>query len=283
MSSSPNTTIKKSLCICIDDFGLYPSINEAVLKCVDIGRVHAVSCLVGGQVCAQGAASLLARAQSHVDIGLHLDFTECSINSSNRHSIASLILKSHSGLLNRSAVRLEIRAQLDRFEKLFNRPPKFIDGHLHVHQFPVIRSELINEIKRRYADNKPWIRSTRSAAQNQVPKLSAAQKIKPFVIEITGASQLLSLLTNQGYRHNQDFAGVYDFAGGEPIFAKNLQHWLASISQGGLLMTHPGTGIDSTDLAHQSRQAEFNVMTSRKFDQWIASHNIELKAMSQII
>ena len=283
MSSLPNTTIKKTLCICVDDFGLYPSINQAVIDLINQKRVNAISCLVGGKAWGNWARDLSAAADKTVDIGLHLDFTECCIDSKNRQSISALLLKSHAGLMNRAAVRTEIRAQFDRFETLFDSAPIFVDGHLHVHQFPTIRSELINEIKRRYADNKPWIRSTRSAARNQPPGFSFGQKIKPFVISVAGSSQLLGLLTNQGYRHNQDFSGIYDFAGGEAIFSKNLQHWLQHTAHGGLIMTHPSTGTDQEDPAALSRRAEYAVMSDPMFDQWLVQQGIELRAMSQLI
>ena len=242
-----------------------------------------MSCLVGASAWGGWAPTLIAAAKNTVDIGLHLDFTECSLNPKNCQSIAALILKSHSGLLRRTAVRDEIRTQLDAFEALFSRAPAFVDGHLHVHQFPIIRTELISEIKRRYADNKPWIRSTRSAPRNQPDGLRLKQKLKPFIIQNTGSSQLLRLLTNQGYRHNQDFSGIYDFGVGGITFAHYLRHWLQQIAHGGLIMTHPGTGIDSADPASKSRHAEFKVMASPQFDQWITQSAIELKAMSQII
>ena len=291
MSSSPSnitnstidSAIKKSVCICVDDYGLYPSINQAVIRLIELKRINAVSCLVGASAWGSWAPALMTAAKDTVDIGLHLDFIECSIDPKNRQSIAALILKSHSGLLNPTAVRNEIRTQLDRFETLFDRAPTFVDGHLHVHQFPIIRSELMIEIKRRYADNKPWIRSTRSAPRNQPHGLSWKQKIKPFVIQNTGSSQLLSLLTHQGYRHNQDFSGIYDFGVGGLTFANYLHHWLQQIAHGGLMMTHPSTGVDSADPASKSRHAEFKVMSSPQFDQWVSQSAVELKAMSQII
>ena len=239
--------------------------------------------MVGGKAWGTWAQTLTASADRSVDIGLHLDFTECSIDPTNRYAITTLLLKSHAGLLNRSAMRTEIRAQFDKFESLFNRAPAFVDGHLHVHQFPTIRSELINEIKRRYADAKPWIRSTHSRPGTQPPGFSWKQKIKPFVISAAGSSQLLGLLTNQGYRHNQDFAGVYDFAGGEAIFSRNLQHWLGHVAHGGLLMTHPSTGDDSEDSATLARSYEFAVIGHPHFHEWLEKNGIELKAMSQII
>ena len=282
-NNTANNAIKKAVCICVDDYGLYPSINRAAVELIELKRVHAVSCLVGASAWGSWAPSLISAANGTVDIGLHLDFTECSLNHKNRQSIAALILKSHLGFLNRTAIRNEIRAQLDAFETLFNQAPAFVDGHLHVHQFPVIRTELINEIKRRYADDKPWIRSTRSAPRNQPPNLSFQKKFKPFIIQSTGSSQLLSLLTNQGYRHNQDFSGIYDFSVGGVTFASYVQHWLQQIAHGGLVMTHPSTGSDSADPASQSRQAEFKVMSSPQFSQWVAQSAIELKAMSEII
>jgi predicted glycoside hydrolase/deacetylase ChbG (UPF0249 family) len=49
---------------------------------------------------------------------------------------------------------------LNRFEDAMGRAPAFIDGHRHVHQFPVVRALLVEEIARRYPVSPPWVRAT---------------------------------------------------------------------------------------------------------------------------
>lgn len=60
-------------------------------------------------------------------------------------------------------IRAEIRAQLDTFEQMLGHGPAFVDGHQHVHQLPVVRHELLDELRSRYRDRLPWLRSTRPA------------------------------------------------------------------------------------------------------------------------
>ena len=59
-------------------------------------------------------------------------------------------------------LRTEIAAQLDTFTQALGRAPAYIDGHQHVHQLPVVRTLLLEEIARRYPAAALWLRSTQS-------------------------------------------------------------------------------------------------------------------------
>src|SRR5699024_11083010 len=87
--------------------------------------------------------------QLNVDIGLHLDLTGI-FASTLRGSLKSVIIASYLRRFNPRQVTDIIKQQLDGFEERFNRAPVFIDGHQHIHQFPVIRQCLINELANRY-------------------------------------------------------------------------------------------------------------------------------------
>ena len=154
----------REICICIDDFGLTEGINEAALHLAGMCRVHAIGCLVGAPCWRPGSRQLKRFDAKRLDVGLHLDLTQCPILVKPSSSMVRLIAASQSGLLARRGVRAEIRAQLDEFERTMGHAPAFVDGHQHVHQFPIVRHELLDELDRRYPPMRPWLRSTRRSA-----------------------------------------------------------------------------------------------------------------------
>lgn len=54
-------------------------------------------------------------------------------------------------------------AQLERFIQLMGRWPDFIDGHQHVHQFPLIRKAMMAVYEQRLQSPAVWVRSSLSA------------------------------------------------------------------------------------------------------------------------
>src|SRR3569623_410266 len=63
--------------ICIDDFGLHPAVDEAILALVGRGRVTATSCMVGAPAWTSDAPRLRQVFDAgRVDAGLHFDLTE---------------------------------------------------------------------------------------------------------------------------------------------------------------------------------------------------------------
>ena len=247
----------RSICICVDDFGLYPGINEAVLRLADAGTVHATGCMVGAPHWRAGAAAL--REVRGLDVGLHLDFTERPLNAAARRGLQSVILSSYFGGLDRALVRTEIKTQLDEFEAAMDHPPDFIDGHQHVHQLPVIRDELLAELQRRYrgAAPLPWIRSTRRARRAVV---GLGEGFKAWFIEQIGAAALAGLARQAGCRQNAHLLGVYDFSGGTRRYEALLANWLAGALPGDLLMCHPSALADAGDPLGAARRAEFEVL-----------------------
>ena len=93
-------------------------------------------------------------------LGLHLVLTDvgsCAlaathssrlVNSQRRFlSIQQLYFRCVSKKIDASAVFDEICAQTELFQKLVGRAPAHVDGHHHVHQFPVIRQAMIRAMR----------------------------------------------------------------------------------------------------------------------------------------
>lgn len=262
----------RSVCLCIDDFGLHEGVNEAALALVRDDRVHALSCQVGGPAWASGALALRAAHLARpVDVGLHLDFSQYPLTMAPQ-SWSTLWLRGAAGRLSDAALGAEVAAQLDDFEHYMGRGPDFVDGHQHVHQFPQVRDALVDQLMRRYPDRKPWLRSTR-AAQWQ---------FKAMLIGRLGARALMTQADVRAFAHNRRLLGVYDFEGGAVRYEQLFQRWLWWSRHGDLLMCHPSTRPVPGDPIAQARLWEYQVLSADRFDWTVRSSFVRLDAMSRI-
>ncbi len=272
----------RSLCICVDDYGLHEGINQAAIDLAQMGRVHAISCMSGGPAWGAHAQRLAPMVARGVDVGLHLDFTEILPSQAQRWPLGQLIRSSYLGQLDRAAIRAEIAKQFDAFEQAFGAAPAYVDGHQHVHQLPGIRQELLAELAQRYANKRPWLRSTRSRglAWSQW-RAGWPSVIKPLGIELLGCRALAGLAKAQGHAQNQHLLGVYDFTGGAQRYAQLLAQWLASAESGDVLMCHPSGASTASDALLKARQAEFGLLASDQLPQMLSQYAVELRAISQ--
>ncbi|MFO1232108.1 MAG: ChbG/HpnK family deacetylase [Paenacidovorax caeni] len=155
----------RAIALCVDDYGLNDGVNQAVLALAQLGRVQAVSAMVGGPAWRQGAPALRALDGAAVEVGLHLDLTECALDPALRFPLSRLIARAYLGQLDRNALQREIVAQLDAFEHAMGRAPAYVDGHQHVHQLPVVRTLLLAELARRYPQGAVAARHAQCAAR----------------------------------------------------------------------------------------------------------------------
>ncbi|WP_431289110.1 ChbG/HpnK family deacetylase [Roseateles chitinivorans] len=262
----------RSICLCIDDFGLHEGVNEAALALRKDGRVHALSCMVGAPAWTSGAAALRRDTGGPTDLGLHLDLTQYPLTMP-PDSWSSLWMRGTLDRLSPADLRDEIDAQLDLFEQNIGRRPDFIDGHQHVHQFPQVRDALVDVLLRRYPYQKPWLRSTRSASW----------QLKPMVISRLGNRALTAEADVLAFAHNRRLLGVYDFTGGPERYESLLSRWLHLARQGDLLMCHPSTQSVPGDAIAQARLDEFQVLSDKRFDWHVRSNFVRLEAMSRIL
>nr|WP_283254346.1 ChbG/HpnK family deacetylase [Ramlibacter paludis] len=250
------------MAVCVDDFGLGEGVNEAVLALAHRGRISATSCMVGAAHFPTGAPALSELAPGSLDVGLHLDLTAFPCDLRLRRTLERWIVLSHLRLLPRAALRREIDAQLDAFERAFGRPPSHVDGHEHVHQLPVVRHALLAALEARYRDHRPWLRNTRR------PR-GAALGAKARVVEAVGAAGLERLATTKGFRQNRHLVGVYDFRGDAERYLALLAAWLRAAGDGDLLMCHPATQLVS-GATGTARLWEYEVLAGPAFGALLA-------------
>jgi predicted glycoside hydrolase/deacetylase ChbG (UPF0249 family) len=106
-----------TLIITADDYGYSPAYNAGILEAARGRAVDAVSAMVGRRWC--DPEPLLATG---VEVGLHLELPPGASRSPRR-----------AGPAGRDAASERLRSQLERFERLFGRPPGHLDGHHHCH------------------------------------------------------------------------------------------------------------------------------------------------------
>ena len=233
--------------ICADDFGMSEAINRAVLDLVAESKLTAVSCAVSHPSCRAQSVRQLVKCAQNVDVGLHLVLTSEGRPSATTcgslatdgkfHDFGTLLRRSYTRRLNKRAVRAEITAQYQRFEAMAERPPHFIDGHLHVHQFPVIREALLDLVCELPPSRRPYVRNTHMSLGQAMR--AGASLPKTLLIGTPGRT-FRRRVTRCGVATNTGFAGVYNYRPAGKSF-KIFAVFLKSLSgPNDMLVVHPG-------------------------------------------
>lgn len=246
-----------------------------------LGRVQAVSAMVGGAAWADGARILRTLDPEQLEVGLHLDFTECPLLEQSRKPHRQLLLQAFTRRLDGKALQQEIHAQLDAFEHAMGRAPAYVDGHQHVHQLPGICEQLLQAIAQRYPTRRPWLRSTRSPAS--AAHADWRTQAKSRVIEWLGNRGLQAGAQRLGLLQNGHLLGVYDFHGDARHYQARLAQWLRAARDGDVLMCHPGLESMAEDAIAAARLVEFAVLSGPGFAALLAASQVRLLPLHRIL
>lgn len=249
------------LVVCADDFGMASEIDESVMHLAELGRINATSCVTQGPSFSQNARAV---RKLPLQLGLHLNLTEKMGTEGLYTAFNKLAALAWLRRLNPVLITEQIKCQLDTFEDVMAQRPDFVDGHQHIHQFPVIRDCLIRELLHRYGANLPWLRSTLSV---EMPGLPRRAQHKAKLIAAMGAKDLNNLIHLHGFKRNRHFLGVYDFKGGVPNYSFYMRQWLKLARNGDLLICHPALGSINSDRINQQRFAEYQVLAGEEMGQ----------------
>ena len=260
--NAPDRDGLKRILICADDFGMSPEIDAGIIELASAGRLSAVSCMSGGKSFAANAPGL---AGLPIDKGLHLNLTESLDGEACVQPLRRLILMCFSRRLDPQFVRYEIESQLDAFERVFGFPPDYVDGHQHVHQFPVVRECLIDILRRRFGERLPWLRSTLQSAR--LPWGG-----KAALIEFLGGRSMKDMAEGFGFQMNRHLLGVYGFEGGEAAYLRLLDKWIRLAEQDDLIMCHPARGVTAGDSLGMQRCAEFAALSGATLPMLLGRH-----------
>lgn len=195
--------------ICADDFGIAPDVNEAILDLAQRKRISAVSCMAVLPQCSREVMSPLLDLGDSLDLGLHFKMPGPSP-----------------------------AAQYRMFVGKTGRAPDFIDGHFHVHQWPVIRKMILNFVANLPADHRPYVRNTYLPMRKILKQ--GVSVFKNMFISFR-ANSFRRLLQTKGIATNEGFAGIYDYRLYRN-YPKYFQIFLEHMeSDNGILMVHPGS------------------------------------------
>lgn len=244
----------RGLCICADDFGMSSGINAAVIDLAERGKLSATSVMVHRGAWRTGAQTLRKMAPAQLEVGLHLDLTRPARSGGPEPGLAGLLARICSRTTSAQALRADIRDQFTRFEDAMDRAPAFVDGHRHVHQFPVVRDLLAGEIARRYAGAPPWLRSTAPGPSN------ASDRWKAGLIHALGGAALAALARRHAIPMSRRLFGVYDFSGDACSYARRFAAWLAVAGDGDVVMCHPAADTFEGDTHGAARLREYAVL-----------------------
>ncbi len=189
---------KRSVVFCADDLGISRGTNEGIARAVENGIVRESSLCVTGVAVEEGAA-LAKELAPRLATGLHLSLTlgkalsgriaGLTDREGRFHRLPTVLLRCLLRAVPRKRLREEIAAQLGRVEEL-GLPLSHLNGHHHVHSFPVLR-ELVLEL----------------AAERGIPYLRV-----PSELAITGggsgARSFVLRRLARGFRSRLDASGL---------------------------------------------------------------------------
>lgn len=294
--TSQSSNAARTIIINVDDLGLSTAVNDAVLHLAEIGRIGASSYMVGGAISDNDISELKRR---HVDVGLHLDLTGI-FPSALRGSLKSIIIASYLRRFSAHQVTDIIKQQLDRFEDRFNQAPVFIDGHQHIHQFPIIRHCLINELSARY---RHQISQGSLYARVTTPLI---HDIKSWIIYLLGGYGWRKSCDHNHIKINDKFGGVYNFEATGQELVTFWESWIKNaplsadllsgiLSQDSkfptinsrlsptLIMCHPAAPYHNwQDDIKAAREMEYQWLISAEFKDLSAKYNVRLMRWSDM-
>ena len=272
-----------SIWLCADDYGISPGVNRAIRDLIERGRLNATSAMVVGPAIGREEASALkaaAASSPRCAIGLHVTLTAPfrpltmhfrPIDGGMLLPFPKLFRAGLTGRLDPEVIRTELLVQVASFGDLFGRAPDFVDGHQHVQLFPGVRDAFIAAVKQ--AAPKAWVRQ---CARNQ-PLLDRLRTPKALFLDLL-STQFRSRAARAEVSFNPSFAGAYDFSE-EPDFAALMQRFLRGVSDGGVIMCHPGLVDDvliSLDPLTGQREREYAFLGGEQFPPLLAANKVTL-------
>jgi predicted glycoside hydrolase/deacetylase ChbG (UPF0249 family) len=153
--------------------------------------------------------------------------------------------------------------------------PDFIDGHQHVHAFPVIRQAMMEAIELRWPVQKgrPWVRTPDRLIDD------SGSQLKTLVLRYA-CRGFSNFVEQNGLKFTQHFGGLYAL-NANANFEGRMRGWLEQTPNGTLLMCHPGRPAnDYADPIAGARSVEFSYLVSPRFHDDCQRYGIRLVRFS---
>jgi predicted glycoside hydrolase/deacetylase ChbG (UPF0249 family) len=253
-----------SVIVCADDFALAPGVSRGIVELVAAGRLTATSCMSLTTWWPEHAAWLVP-LRNRADIGLHLTLTDhrplgpmARLAPLGRlPPLGQLMALAWTRRLDQGEIEAEIERQVDAFTAALGAPPDFLDGHQHVHQFPVIREAMATVLARRPDLASAWLRLTHDTPWGIVRRGVAVPKSSFLHVIAGGLSRRI-----EGRAANRSFRGVRQFSAVED-YADLFARFVARPTARTLVMCHPGyvdAELIGADTLTTAREAELRYL-----------------------
>lgn len=258
----------KRIVLCADDYGQAYTISQGIIKLIQMGRITATSCMVNLPVW-QDHARWLFPFYKQIDIGLHFNLTHgkplskvfSEAYGEEFFPLKKIVRYAVLHRLKRDVIEAECLTQIDCFFDTLGFLPHFIDGHQHIHQFPVIREALIQAYEKRLRRQHAYVR----LVNNKLNFPYFNTELKKIIINSLGTGKLNRLLDAYHIPHNQSFSGIYSFERSAQ-YPRLFPQFLQEISDKGLIMCHPGLlASEEEDKMARSRFAEYQYLVGGQF------------------
>tara|TARA_Y100000588_G_scaffold306271_1_gene329875 strand:- start:354 stop:863 length:510 start_codon:yes stop_codon:yes gene_type:complete len=156
---------------------------------------------------------------------------------------------------------------------MVGQPPDFVDGHHHVHQFPVVRDKLLELMRERYTSRRPYLRVSGDRVFRIVRRGVGVARALAIASLGFGTSKLA---TRHGIRTNHGFCGVYDFDDPRP-YGDLVRQFFRTLGPRSIFMCHPGeydAELEAVDQLVHQREVELAYLASDEFAELLVKRNL---------
>jgi len=242
----------KPFTLCADDYAQSPAINRAILALVEMGCLDAASCLALSPTWRTDARSLLAAGK--VSAGLHFNLTHPFGQPARK--VSTLLAAAVLGKIDARMVRAAFEMQWNKFVDAMGCLPRFVDGHQHVHTFPIIRDIVIGYV----SEVHPLCHIRTLQPSPGLPPGPFKQRLLEYL-----SKPMASRLEDAGLPTNRCFAGFRSY-NSKGDFRRSFVRWINAGGDPPLIMCHPGMpSDDASDPIRRSRPEEFRYLASQDF------------------
>ncbi len=232
-----------NIILCADDFALTDGVSTGIAELAADGRLSATSALVTGPHWPLHVNRLRSLRQ-RLAVGLHFNLTLGRplgampwLCPTNRFPMVSTVVRSSLARhIDGQEIERELLRQLDAFEQEMGCAPDFVDGHQHVHALPVVRTAVLNVLKRRY-DGGPLL--VRDPADTAAAILGRSAAVKKSLVLATLARGFGDAVKAAGFITNTSFSGVSAFDE-RKSYRTELDRFFLLPTLRHLVMCHPG-------------------------------------------
>jgi chitin disaccharide deacetylase len=235
-----------------DDFGIDDEHDTVMINLLMKNKIDGVSVFSEfiQASCAQDIARV--RSKNNVQIGLHFNLT----HGDSCIDVSSLLSKTILRKIDKIEILNSLNNQLQAFEKKFGFMPDFIDGHQHVHTFPIISNIISQTLKR--IQYKGWVRNIGSGSLIGLHLAWKHSFLKKFLILEALSFFHRRELKKSNLSFNKFFFGLLPLEQPKKLsLALSSLHSLDFLTST-IIMCHPGSldGSESVDHPAKSRDLE---------------------------